>query len=63
MDVLRTLWLLMGSLPEIIKLLQVLQEKIDQAKVDRKVSDDIQTIHGAFSSNDATQLNNLFNSK
>lgn len=54
---------LLTALPEIIKLLQTLQTKIDEAGVERKVKDDIATIHTAFANQDADALNKLFSGK
>jgi hypothetical protein len=54
-------WTFITAIPEIIKLLQVLQKAIDDAETERKVSDDVKTIHEALSSGDATKLNAVFN--
>ncbi len=50
------------ALPEIIELLKALQKRIDKADKDRRVADDIKTIHEAFSEKDPAKLNSLFNS-
>jgi hypothetical protein len=55
-----TWWELVKALPEIIKLIQAIQAAIVKAQADRKISGDIKTIHEAFTSGDASQLNALF---
>lgn len=52
-----------AALPDIIKLLQALQKQADEAETDRKVRDDLKTIHEAFNAKDPAKLNALFNSK
>ncbi len=59
---LATLWLLLRSLPDLIKLLNAIQKGIDEAKLDKKVTDDLKTLHEAFSAKDASKINDLFNS-
>ena len=59
---LATLWLLLSSLPDLIKLLNAIQKGIDEANVDKKVTDDLKTLHEAFSAKDASKINALFNS-
>lgn len=49
-----------AALPELFKLFQILQKRIDEAQVERKVSQDIKQIHEAFGSMDASKLNSLF---
>ena len=56
-----TLWSLVTALPALYKLLKLLQARIDAAGVDRKVADDVESIHEAFNANDPTKLNSLFN--
>ena len=58
----RALFILINSLPEVLGLIKALQEAADQAEKDRKVKDDIKTIHEAFTSNDPKKLQHLFNS-
>lgn len=48
------------ALPEIIQLLKFLQAKIEQAETDRKVRDDIKSIHQAFAAGDPEKLKHLF---
>lgn len=53
----------LGALPDLIKLLQVLQRRIDEEGIDRHVKDDVKLIHEAFDAKDPSKLNALFNSK
>lgn len=53
----------LAALPDLIKLLQVLQRRIDEEGIDRHVKQDVQMIHEAFDANDPAKLNALFNSK
>jgi hypothetical protein len=59
----RAFWLLLCSIPELMNLIKAIKDGIDQAETDRKVKDDLKTVHEAFSAKDATKLNALFNSK
>lgn len=49
------------ALPDLIKLFQLLDQRITEAKTDRKVSDDLKVIHAAFETKDPAKLNALFN--
>lgn len=49
------------ALPELIRLFQVLAERISEAQLDRKVKDDLKTLHEAFEDRDEKKLNALFN--
>jgi hypothetical protein len=55
-----TLWALLKALPEIIALLRAIQNGIESMEADRKVKDDVKTIHEALNANDPTMLNALF---
>lgn len=55
-------WLqLLKYLPEIISLIKAIQQRIDQDKVDRKVSDDLKALKAAFDAGDIKHFNELFN--
>lgn len=56
----KTLLAFILALPELLKLFQLLQKRIDEAQVERKVADDVKQIHEAFSTMDAAKLNSLF---
>lgn len=55
---------ILSSLPEILKLVSTIQKMIDEEKkennVQRKLKDDVETIHEAFISNDPDKLRRLF---
>ncbi len=53
----------LGALPALIKLFQVLQQRLDEEGIDRHVKEDVQTIHEAFDAKDPQKLNDLFNAK
>lgn len=57
-----TAWLFITAIPDLIKLLQAMQVAIDQANTDRKVSDDLKSLHQAFTDKDASKLDHIFNS-
>jgi len=48
------------ALPELLKLIQTLQARIDEAALNRKVADDVKAINEAFQSKDPAKLNALF---
>ncbi len=54
------IWALIDALVELVKLYKILKKRIDEANIDRKVADDIKTIHEAFDTKDAEKLNALF---
>lgn len=56
------LWNFIAALPALFKLFQTIQKRIDEAGVDRKVTEDIKVIHDAFENADPKTLNDLFNS-
>jgi hypothetical protein len=53
-------WLFLQVLPELLKLFQLLQKRIEEVETDRKVKDDVKKIHEAFATNDASKLDELF---
>lgn len=61
MSTLSTLWALLTSLPEIIRLVRAIELALKEAEVDRKVKDDVKAIHEAFTTKDAKKLNDIFN--
>ena len=52
---------LIALLPQLIKLLQAMQEAVNQAETDRKVKDDIKLVAEAFKARDSSKLNQIFN--
>lgn len=58
----KTLVALIVALPEILKLIERIQKRIEAGQLDRKVAQDIKAINDAFDSDDAEKLNEIFNS-
>lgn len=56
------IWTFLKALPALFQLVKVLKARLKEAGIERKVSDDVKTIHEAFSAGDSTQLDTLFNS-
>ncbi len=56
-------FIMMKSLPEILKLIQALEKSIEDGQTNRKVADDLKAIHEAFIAKDSNKLNDLFNSR
>jgi len=48
------------ALPEIISLLRAIQAGINEVDTNRKVKDDIKSIHQALTTKDASKLDHLF---
>lgn len=53
---------LLKCIPEIISLILIIKKKIDEDKIDRKVSDDLKAIKHAFANRDSDSLDAIFNS-
>lgn len=53
---------LLLNLPAILRLLENMQKRIDEAEVERKVAHDLEEINKAFESRDAEALKRIFNS-
>lgn len=51
------------ALPELMKLIRVLQERVAEGETSRQVAEDVKTIHEAFSEKDPRKLNALFSGK
>jgi hypothetical protein len=58
----QVLVLLAQNLPAILKMLEEMSKAADKKALDKKVSDDIETITNAFKTGDADALRKLFNS-
>lgn len=52
---------LIRYIPQFLELIQAIQQGIEDAKTNRKVSDDLQAITEAFKNKDSNALNNIFN--
>lgn len=53
---------LIRALPEILKLIETIDKRIKEQKLDNKINEDILKIQKAFEDKDETALRNLFNS-
>lgn len=51
---------LLKNLPELLKLIQAIQQKAAEAATDAKVKQDLQAISRAFKEKDAKLLNDIF---
>jgi hypothetical protein len=51
------------ALPDLIKLYQAIQKRINDTETDRKVKDDLKSIKKAFDEKDSSALNHIFNNK
>lgn len=58
---LRLVWLFLSAIPDLIKLLQEIDKARIAAETDRKVTDDLKTLHQAFANKDAQAVTKLFN--
>lgn len=58
----KTIYALILALPEILKLINNLQKKIEEQKIDSKVKEDLKKINEAFEKKDTKLLNDIFNS-
>lgn len=54
------LWTIISCLPSLIRLINELERLNREAKIDRKLQDDITTIHQAFVTQDAALLASVF---
>lgn len=50
----------LSALPELIKLVKLIQKKIEEDKSDKKTKEEIRKINQAFKDRDAEALNRLF---
>lgn len=51
------------ALPELLRLFKALQTRMREARIERKTVEGVRTIHEAFTTNDASKLNELFNAR
>jgi hypothetical protein len=58
---LKALMLLIRLLPEVIKLIENMEKRIDEEKTFRRLEGDIKNINLAFETNDEHLLNSVFN--
>ena len=58
----RLIWLFIAAIPDLLKLLDAIDQAQKQAALNRKVNDDLKVIHQAFKSKDASAITALFSS-
>lgn len=63
METLKGLLLLIRALPEILKLIENIQKRIDDQQLETKIHEDIKKINSAFENQDEKALQDLFNNK
>ena len=59
----KTLPALLAALPEIIKLIQAIQDGIKEGQIEKKVAEQVKTIHEAYRANDIDKINAFFDPK
>ena len=52
---------LLAALPEIIKLIKMIQDSIDEQAEDKKVKDELAKLNKAYKDKDAEAFRNVFN--
>ncbi len=62
MQTLGLIAMVIKHLPQILRLIELLEKAEREAKTQRKVSADLETINQAFEAKDAQKLKELFNS-
>lgn len=55
-------WNFVTAIPDLIKLLVALDKAIKKAEVDRKVKNDLKSLHEAINANDPSAIAHIFNS-
>ena len=59
----KALLILITSLPEILRLIELIANAMKENEVQGKVKNGIKTIHEALASGDSDKLNSVFNAK
>lgn len=62
MQTLGLIALVLKHLPQILRLIELLEQAEKEAKIQGKVKEDLETINKAFEAKDAAALKKLFNS-
>lgn len=62
MTTLKLIGILLSNLPEIMRIIRLLEKRQQEKATDAKIKEDFKTIGDAFDKNDADALNRLFNS-
>lgn len=56
----RLLWLFLSAIPDLIKLLQAIDDAQKAAALNKKVNDDLKVLHTAITNKDAAAVTALF---
>lgn len=56
----KLIWLFLTAIPDLIKLLKAIEDAQKQAALNKKVTDDLKTLHQAFANKDAAAVTALF---
>lgn len=62
MTTLGVFFLFLKHLPELLRILELIDKRNKEMQTERKIKDDLEAIEKAFKDNDAESLNRLFNS-
>ena len=62
MNTIKGLVVLLKCLPEILRLIETMQKRIDEKKLENKIHEDLNKINDAFEKQDANELRKIFNS-
>ena len=57
---LKLLWTFITAIPDLLKLLAAIDKGIKESQSDRKVKDDVKTVHQAFIDRDGAKITALF---
>jgi len=52
----------LAAVPELLRLVRNIEKRIEAAKTEKKVKEDLEAINEAFETKDANKLNDIFNS-
>lgn len=62
MQTLGVIVLILKHLPEVLRIIELLDKRNKELKNERQIKDDLEAIEKAFKENDADALNRIFNS-
>lgn len=54
--------LILKHLPEVLRIIELLDKRSKEFQTERKIKDDLEAIEKAFKDNDAEAINRIFNS-
>lgn len=62
MQTLGVFFLFLKHLPELLRILELIEKRNKEMQTERKIKDDLEAIEKAFKDNDAETLRSIFNS-